>query len=127
MREALRFHGAAIEHELSQRRQARCGEEGARSSRRYSAARPARVQHGLHGGRDLRLVAALAAAPGTQEDAVHDGRVLAEVTAELAPQQVALGRGERGGRIGLAAHRLVVAARLLPARPLAALPGTRQQ
>ena len=102
-------HGAAMEHELSQRRQASCSEEGARSSGRSSAARPARVPTWSARRAGPRLVAALAAAPGTQEDAAGDGRVLAEVTAQLAPQQVTLGRGERGGRIGLAARRLVVA------------------
>ena len=58
----------------------------------------------------FRLVAALAAAPGTQEDAVRHKRVLAEMPAQFATQQVALGRGERGGgAVGSAAHALVVA------------------
>jgi hypothetical protein len=34
-------------------------------------------------------------APGAQEDAVRDARVLAEVAAELAPNQLALARREQ--------------------------------
>ena len=98
MRETLRVHGAAIEHELPQCGQSGCGEEGAGSPAGGPHLDQAALQHGLHRGRDLRLVASLAAAPGAQEDAVRYQRVLAEVTAQLAPQQVALGRGERGGR-----------------------------
>ena len=113
MRETLQVHRAAIEDELPQGGQSIRGEERTWPSDRESQLEQAALQHGLHGGRDFRLVSPLAAAPGAQEDAVRYQRVLAEVTAQLAPQQVALGCGERdSGTIGSAAHRLVVAVRL---------------
>ena len=81
-----------------QLRAANSGEEGARSPAGGSHLDEAPLQHGLHRGRDLRLVPSLPAAPGAQEDAVRDPRVLAEVAAQLAAEQLALGGGERGGR-----------------------------
>jgi hypothetical protein len=37
-----------------------------------------------------------AGVPGAQEDAVREARILAEVAAELAPDQLALARREGG-------------------------------
>src|SRR5689334_5115890 len=80
-------------------------EERPRPSWVICRGKQAAVQHGLHGGRDLRLAPPLAAAPGAEEEPVGDQRVLAKVAAELAPQQLALGGGERGrGGFG-GAHR----------------------
>src|SRR3954463_6858674 len=113
MRETLRVHGAAIEHELPQRRQAGFREEGAWSSVGGPYLQHAALQHGLHRGWDLRLIPLFPTAPGAQEDAVRNGRVLAEVTAQLAAEQFPLGRGERDdGTFGSAAHRLLVTARM---------------
>ena len=65
----------------------------------------ATLQHGLHRGRDLRLVPPLPATPGAQEDAVRDARILAEVTAQLAAEQLALGSGKwRRSAFGSMAH-----------------------
>ena len=105
MPEALRVHGAAIEHELPERREPRFGEEGAWPAVGGPQLDETALQHGLHRGRDLRLVPSLPATPGAQENAVRDLRVLAEVAAQLAAEQLALGGGERGGRaFGAMAH-----------------------
>ena len=56
MPEPLRVHGAAIEHELPQSGEPRLGEEGAGSATGGSQLDQATLQHGLHRGRDLRLV-----------------------------------------------------------------------
>jgi hypothetical protein len=93
MRESLRIHGATIQDELPQRGQTGFREEGAWSPVGRSHLDEAALQHGLHRGRDLRLVPPLATTPGAQENTIRDGRVLAEVTAQLAPKQIALGCG----------------------------------
>ena len=115
MRETLRVHGAAIEHELPQ------------------CASPASVKK----ARGPRLVVRTSTRPRSSMVCTAGGifgwfrlspprqvrrkmpsatqRVLAEMAAQLATQQVALGRGERGGgAIGSAAHRRLVAGRMTP-------------
>jgi hypothetical protein len=110
MRESLRIHGATVQDELPQRGQTGFREEGAWSPIGRSHLDEAALQHGLHRGRDLRLVPPLATTPGAQENTIRDGRVLAEVTAQLAPKQIALGCGVRGRRtFGSTAHALLLA------------------
>jgi hypothetical protein len=70
------------------------GEEGARTHPTRRDPDRAAIQHGLNGGRNLRLSFELAGAPGAQEDAVRYGGVLAEVAAQLAAKQVAFFGGE---------------------------------
>ena len=50
MREALRVHGATIQHELPQGGEPGLGEEGAWPLIRVSYLDQAAVQHGLHAG-----------------------------------------------------------------------------
>ena len=118
MPEALRVHSAAIEHKLPQGSEPRFSEEGAGSAVCNTYLSKAAVQHGLHRGRDLRLVPSLPATPGAQEDAVRDPRVLAEVAAQLATEQNALSGGKRDLTFGSIASWLV----LLGARPAIMLP-----
>jgi hypothetical protein len=96
----------AIQHELPPGSQPCLREERAWPSVRDPHFDQAALQHGLHRRRDLRLTLPFPAAPSAQEDAVSDRRVFAEVTAQLATEQLALrcGEGARGGLQGAGHH-----------------------
>ena len=96
MPEPLRVHCPAVLQQGAQLLEAGFGEEGPRPHPpRPDLDQPA-IEQALDRRRDLRLVLVRASAPGAQEDAVRDARVLAEVAAELAPDQLALAQGEGG-------------------------------
>jgi hypothetical protein len=94
MREALRLHCPAILQQSSELLQAGRGEERPCAQVSRSDLDQAALQHTVHRRWDLRFSLPLTAAPGAQEDAVRDTRILAEVGAELAADQIAFARGE---------------------------------
>jgi hypothetical protein len=98
VREPLRVHGPAVFQQGAQLLEPGLGEEGARPILATPDLDQPAVEQALDSERDLRLAPVRAGVPGAQEDAVRNRRVLAEVAAELAADQLALAGGEGGSR-----------------------------
>jgi hypothetical protein len=87
--EAGRIHGTAVQEELTQRRQPGRSEHGTRSPLRPDLDQAA-LQYASHCGWQLRLARLRSRTPSAQQEAVRRARVLAEVLAQLAADQVPL-------------------------------------
>lgn len=95
---AGRVHGTAVLGQAMQSGKTSLGEVGCGPAPACAHLDEPTLGHALDSRRQLGLARARPAAPGVQHDAVGDRRVLAEARVELAVDQVALGRGERGSR-----------------------------
>jgi hypothetical protein len=94
--EPPRVHGPAVLQQGTELCEPGLGEDGARPMPATPDPDQPAVEQALDSERDLRLAPVWAGVPGAQEDAVREARVLAEVAAELAADQLALaGRRRR--------------------------------
>src|SRR5690348_8800592 len=102
MPEPVGVHRPPIPNQLAQLPQPRLGEECPRPEPCRPNLDQSPVEHRLNRGRDLGVTLPLAAPPGAQENAIGDARILAEVAAKLAAEQVAFFGREGHAREGAA-------------------------